>query len=311
MSEIYEFIEIREEIKNALNEGKGIVALETTIISHGMPYPENVKMANTVKSIIREHGAVPATIAIIGGKIKIGLSEEELEFMATDKNIVKASRRDIPIVVSNKLNAATTVAGTMICANLAGIRIFATGGIGGVHRGAEKTFDISADLQELSKTNVAVVSAGAKSILDLKLTLEYLETMGVPVIGYRTEEFPAFYTRESGLNTNYRMDSPEEIARMLYYKWEMGIDGGVVIANPIPEKHSMNKKEIETVINEALIEADEKRIHGKDLTPFLLERIKDITGGKSLKANLELVYNNVSLAAQIAIELAAFSSRKK
>ncbi len=310
MNKLHEHIEIAEEVKIALQEKRGVVALETTIISHGMPYPENIKMAHTVESIIREQGAVPATIAIIEGKIKIGLTERELEFMATDGGIIKASRRDIPIAISNKLSAATTVAGTMICANLAGIKIFATGGIGGVHRGAEKTFDISADLQELAKTNVAVVSAGAKSILDLQLTLEYLETMGVPVIGYKTEEFPAFYTRESGLDVNYRMDSPEEIARMLYYKWTIGIDGGVVIANPIPEKHSMTRDEIESVINEALIEADEKRIRGKELTPFLLERIKEITGGKSLKANLELVYNNASLAAQIAVNLEGFLTLK-
>ncbi len=309
MKELHEYIEIAEEVKTALHEKRGVVALETTIISHGMPYPENVKMANTVESIIREHGATPATIAIIEGKIKIGLTGEELEFMATDKNIVKASRRDIPIAVSKGLNAATTVAGTMICANLAGVRVFATGGIGGVHRGAEKSFDISADLQELAKTNVAVISAGAKSILDLQLTLEYLETMGVPVIGYRTDEFPAFYTRESGLRVSYRMDSPAEIARMLHYKWEMGIEGGAVIANPIPEKHSMNRDEIESVINETLIEADKKKIRGKELTPFLLDRIKEITGGKSLKANLELVYNNASLAAQIAVELAGFQTR--
>ena len=296
-------LDIAEEVTEAQEEGKPIVALESTIISHGMPYPENISMAKKVESIIRDNGAVPATIALIEGRIKIGISKEELEYMATSKEILKASRRDIPIVIAKKLSAATTVAGTMICASLAGIKVFATGGIGGVHRGAEKTFDISADLQELSKTDVAVISAGAKSILDLKLTMEYLETMGVPVIGYGTDEFPAFYTRESGIPVNYRLDTPEEIAAVILAKDSLGYRGGMVVANPIPEKYSMDKDLIDRVIADAVEEAEREKIYGKDLTPFLLARIKDITKGKSLEANLKLVYNNAELAAKISVSL--------
>ncbi len=302
------YIDIKPEVLEALKQKKPVVALETTIISHGMPYPENIEMANKVESIIRNQGVTPATIAIIKGKIKVGLRPDEIEFMATSKEIVKASRRDIPIVVSKKLHAATTVAGTMICANLAGIRLFATGGIGGVHRGADKTFDISADLEELARTNVAVVSAGAKSILDLKLTMEYLETKGVPVLGYNTDEFPAFYTRESGLSLNYSLNNPKEIATILHTKWKLGIDGGVVIANPIPKEYSMNHREVETVINKALDEANNRGISGKELTPFLLAKIEEITGGESLKANLQLVYNNARLASEIAKELSKLES---
>ncbi len=302
------YIDIKPDVLEALKQKKPVVALETTIISHGMPYPENIEMANKVESIIRNQGVTPATIAIIKGKIKVGLRPDEIEFMATSKEIVKASRRDIPIVVSKKLHAATTVAGTMICANLAGIRLFATGGIGGVHRGADKTFDISADLEELARTNVAVVSAGAKSILDLKLTMEYLETKGVPVLGYNTDEFPAFYTRESGLSLNYSLNNPKEIATILHTKWKLGIDGGVVIANPIPKEYSMNHREVETVINKALDEANNRGISGKELTPFLLAKIEEITGGESLKANLQLVYNNARLASEIAKELSKLES---
>ncbi len=302
------YIDIKPEVLEALKQKKPVVALETTIISHGMPYPENIEMANKVESIIRDRGVTPATIAIIKGKIKVGLRPDEIEFMATSKEIVKASRRDIPIVISRKLHAATTVAGTMICANLAGIKLFATGGIGGVHRGADKTFDISADLEELARTNVAVVSAGAKSILDLKLTMEYLETKGVPVLGYNTDEFPAFYTRESGLSLNYSLNNPKEIATILHTKWKLGIDGGVVIANPIPKEYSMNHREVETVINKALDEANNRGISGKELTPFLLAKIEEITGGESLKANLQLVYNNARLASEIAKELSKLES---
>jgi len=297
------FLNIADEVMEAKENKKPIVALESTIISHGMPYPENIAMASKVESIIRENGAVPATIALIEGKIKIGINKDELEYMASSKDILKASRRDIPVVVARRLSAATTVAGTMICASLAGIKVFATGGIGGVHRGAEKTFDISADLQELSKTDVAVVSAGAKSILDLKLTMEYLETMGVPVIGYGTNEFPAFYTRQSGIFVNYKLDTPEDVAAVILAQINLGYKGGMVIANPIPEEYSMDKDLIDRVIKDAIGEAEKEKITGKDLTPFLLTKIKDITEGKSLDANLKLVYNNAELAAKIAVSL--------
>ena len=299
------FLDIADEIIKAKDEKRPIVALESTIISHGMPYPENVAMAKKVEAIIRDNGAVPATIALIKGKIKIGINAEELEYMASSKGILKASRRDIPIVIARKLSAATTVAGTMICASLAGIKVFATGGIGGVHRGAEKTFDISADLQELSKTNVTVVSAGAKSILDLKLTMEYLETMGVPVIGYGTNEFPAFYTRQSGISVNYRLDTPDDIAAVIFTQSNLGYKGGMVVANPIPEEYSMDKDLIDRVIGNAIEDAEKEKITGKDLTPFLLAKIKDITGGKSLYANLKLVYNNAELAAKISLSLSS------
>ena len=293
-------LDISEEISVAKEEGRPVVALESTIISHGMPYPDNVVMAKKVESIIRKNGAVPATIAIIKGRIKIGLTGKELEYMASSKEILKASRRDIPVVTAKSLSAATTVAGTMICAAFADIRVFATGGIGGVHRGAEKTFDISADLQELAKTKVAVVCAGAKSILDIRLTMEYLETMGVPVIGYSTDEFPAFYTRKSGIPVNYRLDTPEDIAEVILAQDRLGYRGGMVIANPIPEEYSMDKAFIDRVIDDALKKAETKKITGKEITPFLLAEIKDITGGRSLKANLKLVYNNAELAAKTA-----------
>lgn len=268
-----------------------------------MPYPQNIETAKALEKIIRENGAVPATIAIIGGKIKIGLNEEELEFMASSKEILKASRRDLPVVLAKGLNAATTVSATMICANLAGIKVFVTGGIGGVHRGVEETFDISADLQELANTPVAVVCAGAKAILDLPRTLEYLETFGVPVIGFKTEEFPAFYTRESGLKVDYRAEDEMEVARIIKTKWDLGLKGGVLVANPIPEEYALDRVYIEKAIEEAIIEAKEREIKGKALTPFLLERIKDLTEGKSLMANIELVKNNARIGAKIAIEL--------
>ena len=297
---IPEYIDYSEEAADALESDRPVVALESTIISHGMPYPQNLETAKNVENIIRDQGAVPATMAIIGGRIKVGLSDNDLEFMANTDGILKASRRDFPSALALKQNAATTVATTMICARIAGIRVFATGGIGGVHRGAETTFDISADLQELAGTNVAVVSAGAKSILDLALTLEYLETMGVPVYGYGTDEFPAFFTRHSGLPVTCRMNTPEEVASAIKIKWEIGLSGGVLIANPVPEEFSMEKKDIDSAIEQAVAEADSKGITGKDLTPYLLSAIKRITGGRSLESNIELVYNNARTAAKIS-----------
>ncbi|GIN64444.1 pseudouridine-5'-phosphate glycosidase [Robertmurraya siralis] len=295
------YIVLSEEVKQAQEQGKPIVALESTIISHGMPYPQNVKTAREVEQIIRDNGAVPATIAILDGKIKIGLSDEELEMFGQSKEVAKASRRDIPYLIATKQKGATTVAATMICADLAGIRIFVTGGIGGVHRGAETTMDISADLEELANTNVAVVCAGAKSILDLGLTMEYLETKGVPVIGYQTERLPAFYTRTSEYFVNFRADKAEEIAATLKTKWDLNLKGGVVITNPIPEEYAMDEKVITDVIEKALKEAEENHITGKDSTPFLLAKVKELTGGKSLETNIELVKNNARLGAEIAV----------
>jgi pseudouridylate synthase len=292
-----------EEVAKAMKENKPVVALESTIISHGMPYPQNVETAKEVEQLIRENGAVPATIAILDGKIKIGVNEEELEFLGTSKEIEKVSRRDLPYVIAMKKHGATTVAATMICANMAGIKVFATGGIGGVHRGAERTMDISADLQELARTNVAVVCAGAKSILDLGLTLEYLETNGVPVIGYGTETFPAFYSSTSPFKVNYRIDTPEEIAKLSATKWELGLNGGLIIANPIPKEEELEESYINSIIEEALKEAEEKQIAGKAVTPFLLDKVKTLTGGKSLEANIALVKNNAILAAKIAASL--------
>ncbi|MBL0106934.1 MAG: pseudouridine-5'-phosphate glycosidase [Ignavibacteria bacterium] len=295
------YIIISEEVKEAVNGNKAVVALESTIISHGMPYPQNYDTALLVENTVRKNNAVPATIAIIDGKIKVGLSLRDLEIISTGKNILKASRRDLPVIISKKLHAATTVSATMICAALASLKIFATGGIGGVHRNAQNTFDISADLKELSITNIAVVSAGVKSILDIGLTLEYLETMGVPVIGYRTDEFPAFYTRQSGYKVNYRLDSPEEIAEAMKVKRELGLNGGMIIANPVPEEFSMDKKIIDEAIEASLIKADENNIKGKDVTPFLLSEINNITGGTSLESNIRLVMNNAKLAAEIIV----------
>lgn len=297
------YLEISDEVKTALNENKPLVALESTIISHGMPYPQNYETAKHVENTVRENGAVPATIAILNGKIKIGLSEDDLQILSNSGNILKASRRDIPVIVSQKLNAATTVSATMICAALGGLKIFATGGIGGVHRKGNESFDISADLTELAQTNIAVVSAGVKSILDIGLTLEYLETLGVPVIGYGTEEFPAFYTRQSGFNVNYRLDTLQEIGSMIKTKWELGLNGGVIVANPIPQEYSMDKSVIDKAIEQALAKADSKGIKGKEVTPFLLAEIKNITGGSSLDSNIKLVLNNAKLAAQVAAYL--------
>lgn len=297
------YLEINEEVKKALEEGKPVVALESTIISHGMPYPRNVETALNVEKIIRDNGAIPATIAILGGKLKVGLTNEEIEYLGKAENVIKTSRRDIPFIVSKKLDGATTVASTMILANLAGIKVFATGGIGGVHRGAQETFDISADLEELAKTNVAVVCAGCKSILDIGLTLEYLETHGVPVVGFKTAELPAFYTIKSGFKVDYKVESEEELASALKAKWDLDLKGGAVVANPIPSEFAMDYDEITTAIENAVKEADEKGIRGKESTPFLLSKVKDITKGKSLDANIELVYNNAKVGARLAVEL--------
>ena len=296
------YVKISQEVKEAIKEKKPVVALESTIISHGMPYPKNVETALEVEKVVRENGAIPATIAIINGEIKIGLTKEEIEIIGkAGLSVTKTSRRDLAYVVANKLNGATTVAATMICAQMANIKIFATGGIGGVHRGAEKTMDISADLEELGKTNVAVICAGCKSILDMGLTLEYLETKGVAVYGYKTNILPAFYTRESDFKVN-KINSEQEVAKVLKTKWDLGLDGGVVITNPIPEEFSMDRKIIDKTILEALKEADEKGIKGKDITPFLLDKIQKLTSGKSLEANIELVFNNAKLASKNAIE---------
>lgn len=297
-------LKISEEVRYALEHGKPVVALESTIISHGMPYPDNVKTALTVEKTVRENGAVPATIAIIKGVPTVGLSEEEIEHLGKEgTKVVKVSRRDIPVVIAKKLDGATTVASTMIFAETAGIKVFATGGIGGVHRGATETMDISADLEELHQTNVTVVCAGAKSILDLGLTLEYLETKGVPVLGYKTEELPAFFTRKSGFKVDYRMDSPEEIAAAVKAKNALGLSGGMLVANPVPEEYSMDPDKIEAVISEAVEEAKALGIAGKKVTPFLLEKIRNVTGGDSLFTNVKLVLNNAALAAKIAVEL--------
>jgi pseudouridine-5'-phosphate glycosidase len=301
------YLEINNEVKEALNSGKAVGALESTIISHGMPYPQNVEMAKKVEKIIREKGAVPATIAIMDGKLKVGLTEEEIDRLGKKGlEVIKASRRDIPFILAKKVEGATTVASTMIVAALAGIKVFATGGIGGVHRGAETTMDISADLEELAKTDVAVVCAGAKSILDIGLTLEYLETHGVPVVGFGTEEMPAFYTRKSGFKVDYKVDTANELAEALNTKWELGLKGGVVVANPIPEEFQLDYDMITNVINKAVVEAEEKGIKGKESTPFLLSKVKEITEGKSLDANIELVYNNARLASDLAIELSKY-----
>ncbi len=297
------YLEINPEVKNALDNQKPVVALESTIISHGMPYPQNIETALKVEEIVRENRAIPATIGILNGKLKVGLSREEVEELAKSDNVVKVSRRDIPFVVAKGLNGATTVAATMIIANLAGIKVFVTGGIGGVHRGAETSFDISADLNELANTNVAVVCAGAKSILDIGLTLEYLETQGVPVIGYGTEEFPAFYTRTSGFKADYRIDTAKELASSIKTKWDLNLKGGLVIGNPIPKEYEMDYETINRAIEDSLKEAEENGIKGKEITPFLLSKIKSITEGKSLMSNIELVYNNARVGAKTAVEL--------
>jgi len=306
MNNLMKYLEISEEVKTALAQGKPVVALESTIISHGMPYPKNVETALRVEKIVRENGAVPATIAIIKGKLKAGLSEEEITYLGKKGlDVTKASRRDLPILAARKEDGATTVAATMIIAALAGISVFATGGVGGVHRGAETTMDISADLEELAETPVVVVCAGCKSILDLGLTLEYLETKGVVVIGYQTNELPAFYTRNSGLSVDYRMDTPREIAEAFKAKEDLSLKGGMLVTNPIPEEFSMDASFINAKIDEAIKEAAALGIKGKETTPFLLDKIQQITGGESLASNIQLVYNNAALAAHIAGELAS------
>lgn len=295
---------ISGEVQKALAEGRPVVALESTIISHGMPYPQNVETALKVEKTVRDAGAVPATIAVLGGKLCAGLTQAQIEYLGKlGTGALKASRRDLPVLVSKKLDGATTVAATMIIAALAGIPVFATGGVGGVHRGAEVTMDISADLDELAMTPVVVVCAGCKSILDLKLTLEYLETRGVPVIGYQTDELPAFYTRRSGLPVDYRLDTPEEIAAAFAAKRAMGLEGGMLVTNPIPEEFSMDPAIINAAIDGAVAEASRLGIGGKALTPFLLDKIQKITGGDSLASNIQLVLNNAALAARIAAAL--------
>ena len=295
------YLDVKPEVAQAIAQGKPVVALESTIISHGMPYPQNVETALKVEEIIRANGAIPATIAILGGRLKAGLTPEEIEYLGKQgQKVTKASRRDLSVLVAQGADGATTVATTMMIAHMAGIKLFATGGIGGVHRGAESTMDISADLEELGQTDVMVVCAGAKAILDLKLTLEYLETKGVPVLGYQTEELPAFYTRTSGLKVDYRVDSPEMLAKVLKTQHDLGLHGGILVTNPIPEPYSMDAQAINAVIDQAIAEAEAKGIHGKETTPFLLAKVKEITGGDSLEANIQLVFNNAKLAAQTA-----------
>ena len=299
-----QYLDVAPEVSEALATGKAVVALESTIISHGMPYPKNVETAMRVEQTIRDNGAVPATIAVIGGRLKAGLSADEIEYLGRKgRDVIKASRRDLPALVARKADGATTVATTMIIANMAGIEIFATGGIGGVHRGAEYTMDISADLEELAQTPVMVVCAGAKSILDLGLTLEYLETKGVPVIGYGTEELPAFYTRKSGFGVDYRVDSPEELAEMFRAQRALDYPGGMLVTNPIPEEYAMDKAVIDDAIEQALDEAKQQGIHGKETTPFLLAKVVELTGGESLESNIRLVLNNAEVAAKTAVHL--------
>ena len=298
------YLDISPEVSAALAAGKPVVALESTIISHGMPYPQNVETALAVEQIVRDNGAVPATIAIIGGRLKAGLTPEEIEYFGKKgPEIAKASRRDLPVLIARGQDGACTVTTTMIIAHMAGISVFATGGIGGVHRGAETTMDISADLEELGQTPVMVICAGAKSILDLGLTLEYLETKGVPVIGYGTEELPAFYTRTSGFGVDYRLDTPAELAAAFHAQQEMGLKGGMLVTNPIPEEYSMDPAVINKAIDQAIAECQAQGVHGKATTPFLLARVKDLTGGDSLDSNIQLVFNNARLAARTAAEL--------
>lgn len=305
MNPLHPDLSVSEEVAQALSDNTPVVALESTIISHGMPYPTNVEMATTVERIIRDGGAVPATIAVIGGRACIGVTGDDLHLLATSPDVLKASTRDLPYVISQGLHGATTVASTMRLAAAAGISVFVTGGIGGVHRGAERTFDISADLTELATTNVAVVSAGVKSILDIGLTLETLETLGVPVVAYGSEEFPAFYSRSSGHNAPLTLNTPAEIASMMATKWRLGIDGGLAIVNPIPTDDEIPAAEIGVIIEQALAELDANGIHGAEATPFLLGRIVELTNGASLVANIALVNNNAALGAQIARDYAA------
>lgn len=294
------YVEFSDEVKKAMVEKKPIVALESTIISHGMPYPKNLETAKAVEEIIRKGGAVPATTAIINGKIKVGLSEEELEYMATSKEIIKASRRDFSYLIANKKSGGTTVATTIIISKIAGIKIFVTGGLGGVHRHAQETFDISRDLEELAANDIVIVCAGCKSILDIGLTLEYLETKGVPVLGYETENMPAFFTRDSGFKLDYKIDSAKEAAEIAKAQWDLGLNGGILLTNPIPKEDAMDDEKINKAIEEAIVEAEEKNIHGKEATPFLLQKVLEATEGKSLEANIALVKNNATLGAEVA-----------
>jgi len=296
------YIDILPEVKEALVNNSAVVALESTIISHGMPYPENLECAKSCEAAIRENGAIPATIAVLDGRIQIGLLNEQLERFAIAKDVMKCSRRDLPYAIAKGKSGAATVSATMIMASLAGIRFFATGGVGGVHRGAEDSMDISADLLELSTTDVCVISAGVKSILDIGRTLEFLDTQGVPVVAYGQDDFPAFYTRESGHKAPLRLDTPSEIAKMMSVKWDLGQAGGAIIGNPIPEEYSMPKAEIDEAINRALRQASDRGIIGKNITPFLLDAVKNLTDGRSLEANIHLVKNNAKLAAEIAVE---------
>ncbi|ATO48791.1 pseudouridine-5'-phosphate glycosidase [Brevibacillus laterosporus] len=296
------YLTFTEEVAHALENKLPIVALETTIISHGMPYPQNIEMAKKVEQIIRDNGAVPATIGIMDGKIKIGLTDQELQEFATNKSVEKVSRRDFPYILATGKIGATTVAGTMIAAELAGIEMFATGGIGGVHREGEVTWDVSADLTELANTSVAVVCAGCKSILDIGRTLEYLETQGVPVVGYKTDEFPSFYSRKSGYGVDFKLDTPDSVASVMDTKWKLGMQGGMVISNPVPEESALPYDQIEAAIQQALAEAKENNIAGKKVTPFLLSKVKELTAGKSLETNIALVYHNAEVAAKIAVE---------
>ena len=298
------YLDIAPEVKSAVEAGKPVVALESTILSHGMPYPENLTFAAEVERIIRAEGAIPATMAIIDGRMKVGLSAGELELMCKGENVAKVSRRDLPILLATGGTGATTVASTMILASLAGIPVFATGGIGGVHRGATTTMDISADLQELAHTPVAVVCAGAKMILDIGLTLEYLETMGVPVLGYNTDQPPAFYCSKSGFGVDYTAKSAVEIAKIARTKWDLGLAGGMLIGNPVPEEYALDFDEMSAVIDKALAAAEKDHVHGKNITPYLLAHIVEYTGGKSLATNIQLAYNNARLAAKVAVELA-------
>ena len=303
------YLDVNPEVAAAVAAGKPVVALESTIISHGMPYPQNVETALNVERVIRDNGAVPATIAILGGRLKAGLTPEEIEYLGkTGQAVTKASRRDLPVLVAKGMDGATTVTTTMMIAHMAGINIFATGGIGGVHRGAETTMDISADLEELANTPVMVVCAGAKSILDLGLTLEYLETHGVPVLGYGTKELPAFYTRRSGFEVDYRVDSPEELAKIFQVQRDLGMKGGVLVTNPIPAEYAMDFDVINKAIDEAIANSVKEGIHGKATTPYLLAKVKDLTGGDSLASNIQLVYNNARLAARTACAYCALRS---
>lgn len=308
---MHQYLDIHPNVLDALNNNEPVVALESTIICHGMPYPRNVETANRVEAVVRDRGAMPATIAILEGRLKVGLDESQLEFLGSNgQQVIKTSRRDIPFVVSRGMDGATTVASTMIVAAMAGIRVMATGGIGGVHRGVEQTMDVSADLEELSRTNIAVVCAGIKSVLDIGRTLEYLETIGVPVVGYQTDTVPAFYARSSGFPVDYRVDDTNAAAAALQAKYAIGIDGAVLVTNPVPAEHAMERDEIDGIIDEAIAEMNERGITGKETTPFLLARIADRTEGRSLNANIQLVLSNAQLAAEIAVSYGRLNTDK-